>query len=213
MVMSLNFKPRNFSKEVVYRLCYASVLENRSSDEREADKLLATLVATSLKNNPGLGITGMLYYNKDSHGVTQVLEGPEDNVRALFNRIAADYRHVDCEVLSEGRVGKRLHPDFGMAVAKVASEEQTALRRAGRIIRPPRSVKSFDVVRLQYSSFLLAPEGAAQAREMPRATLPAFACTHMHACACMLFACVRTPVHAYMHVFACMYMLLRPGRY
>jgi len=105
--------------------------------------------------------------------VTQVLEGPEDNVRALFNRIAADYRHVDCEVLSEGRVGKRLHPDFGMAVAKVAYEEQMALRRAGRAIRPPRSVKSFDFVRLQYSSFLLAPEGAAQAREILSSILEA----------------------------------------
>jgi len=49
---------------------------------------LADLLAKSHVNNAALGITGMLLY-KDGN-VTQVLEGEEDKVRALYHKIATN---------------------------------------------------------------------------------------------------------------------------
>lgn len=108
----------------------------------------------------------MLFYSKESNSVTQILEGPEDAVRSLFSRIAADDRHMDCDLQSENRVTKRLYPDFGMGLVRTTEDKPAALFARGRAIRPPRSKKAFDIVRLQYSSELVAPGGVGEARDM-----------------------------------------------
>lgn len=82
----------------------------------DADYILAHIVATSCKNNPRREISGTIYYNRQTCGVVQILEGPEAAVRSLYADILADPRHRGCEVLKEQYLATRQHEGFGMAM-------------------------------------------------------------------------------------------------
>jgi hypothetical protein len=89
-------------------LVYCSSATNAFS---EAD--LVALLSQSRENNARLDITGMLLY-KDGNFI-QVLEGPDDAVRQLFNTISADYRHRGVIKLLERPVEERHFADWSMA--------------------------------------------------------------------------------------------------
>lgn len=74
---------------------------------------LVELLARSRQNNERLGVSGMLLY-KDGN-VMQVLEGGEQNVHALYARIARDPRHTGLIVLLEGTMEARQFPNWSMA--------------------------------------------------------------------------------------------------
>lgn len=76
------------------------------------DTDLLALLETSRVNNAAAGITGMMIYHQ-GHFV-QVLEGPEDAVRATYDRIARDTRHRDVSVELEDHVEERGFPDWSM---------------------------------------------------------------------------------------------------
>lgn len=76
------------------------------------EKELAELLRRSRENNESLGISGMLVHR---HGMfLQVLEGPEQKVRELFRRIAADPRHEHVDILIEMNVDKPAFADWSM---------------------------------------------------------------------------------------------------
>lgn len=78
------------------------------------------IVNTARSVNPGLGITGALI-TRDGMFI-QVLEGPSENVRPLFEKISHDPRHSNViKVLSE-QVDQRLFPDWSMAYPKISLE-------------------------------------------------------------------------------------------
>jgi hypothetical protein len=64
------------------------------------------------KNNPRLGITGMLCFTKDVF--VQVLEGGRDNVCDLFNAIVRDDRHVDVRLLVYEEISERRFGNWTM---------------------------------------------------------------------------------------------------
>ncbi len=59
------------------------------------------------------GVTGLLLATGDRF--MQVLEGPEDSVEVAMDRIRADSRHRDVEVLTDGPTDARAFPDWSMA--------------------------------------------------------------------------------------------------
>jgi hypothetical protein len=62
---------------------------------------LLAILRKSKANNPALGVTGVLCF---SEGIfLQVLEGGRSAVNRLYNRIAADDRHTQVELLSVRR--------------------------------------------------------------------------------------------------------------
>ena len=73
----------------LYTLKYSSTL---TASPAEADTILATVLACALRNNPSLGITGMMYYDRSTLGLVQVLEGPKAAVEGLYTKICADDR-------------------------------------------------------------------------------------------------------------------------
>lgn len=79
----------------VYSLVYSSTASQAFSD---AD--LDALLAEARSFNSSHGITGILLYR--SGRFVQFLEGEEQRVRALLDRIAADPRHRDVRVLTDG---------------------------------------------------------------------------------------------------------------
>ena len=57
-------------------------------------------------------ISGLLLYGDED--IIQVIEGPEDNVHALFQTIAADARHYDVIILADGPVPERAFAEWSM---------------------------------------------------------------------------------------------------
>lgn len=89
------------------RITYVSV----ESKNLTADDLLAILAQCN-KNNPENDITGMLIYGNGTF--LQTLEGPEDAVKALSNKISKDRRHKNFQILSETTISERTHHAFSM---------------------------------------------------------------------------------------------------
>ena len=96
------------------RLTYTSKLLVASRSRVTAYRMLQEILRSAIVNNQRASISGVLFLNPDSFQILQVLEGPPDAVRALFNTISKDLRHENCVMLSDERVGERSYSDWGM---------------------------------------------------------------------------------------------------
>ncbi len=74
---------------------------------------VAQILASSRCNNPRVGVTGALMFNRGCFA--QVLEGPRAAVEATFERIQRDPRHSDVMLLQFAPVGRRGFPAWSMA--------------------------------------------------------------------------------------------------
>jgi len=98
---------------MLVRLMYAS----RAVPALDQEELSAILRKSKV-NNPALGITGVLCF---SGGIfLQVLEGGRSAVNRLYNRIAADPRHTQIELLSYEEVGERRFAGWAMGQVNMA---------------------------------------------------------------------------------------------
>ena len=96
--------------EAVFRLIYRSrslMPANTASAE------LAKIFSTARANNKASDITGALMMHEA--WFAQVLEGPEDKVRALFEKIKTDKRHDVVETRTQGMVSGRAFARWAMA--------------------------------------------------------------------------------------------------
>lgn len=92
---------------MLVRLMYAS----RALPAVDQEELLAIL-RQSKSANPVAGITGVLCF---SGGIfLQVLEGGRSAVNRLYNRIAADPRHTEVELLLYQEIGERRFAGWSM---------------------------------------------------------------------------------------------------
>lgn len=82
---------------------------------------LLELLTLSRANNSKLGLTGMLLYRNGEF--VQVLEGPEQEVRALVHKIKQDPRHTNVVKLLEGYCDERQFPYWYMGFCDVDSSE------------------------------------------------------------------------------------------
>jgi hypothetical protein len=94
---------------MLVRLMYAS----RAAAGVDQDELVA-IVRKSKANNPALGITGVLCMCLNERIFMQVLEGGRTGVNRLYNRIAADPRHTDVELMSYEEIGERRFAGWSM---------------------------------------------------------------------------------------------------
>jgi hypothetical protein len=83
------------------------------------------ILATSARNNPARGITGLLLFN--GRNFLQLLEGEESEVAALMERITSDARHSGVSVLDHRTIDERTCPDWAMKRVLIA--ESIANRR------------------------------------------------------------------------------------
>ena len=98
---------------MLVRLMYAS----RAVPAVDQEELLAIL-RKSKASNPPQGITGVLCF---SEGIfLQVLEGGRSAVNQLYNRIVADPRHADVELLSYQEIGERRFAGWSMGQVNMA---------------------------------------------------------------------------------------------
>lgn len=105
---------------MLVRLLYAS---------RAAAKLTPSIVDSimeqSRKNNPGLGITGILCFSDDLF--MQVLEGGRDEVCELFNMIVRDDRHLNVRILNYEEISERRFGGWTMGQVNVAKVNPSLL--------------------------------------------------------------------------------------
>lgn len=83
------------------------------------------ILATSARNNPAHGITGLLLFN--GRNFLQLLEGEEAEVAGLMDTITADPRHAGVSVLDKRQIAARACPDWAMKRVLIA--ESIASRR------------------------------------------------------------------------------------
>ncbi|MDO9113098.1 MAG: BLUF domain-containing protein [Polaromonas sp.] len=90
------------------RLLYISdAVEGLTDDSIDA------ILKSAEKNNPPLGITGLLVFGGGLF--TQVLEGPEQNVLKKYVKIMADPRHRNCRLVYITPTAERIFKDVSMA--------------------------------------------------------------------------------------------------
>jgi hypothetical protein len=98
---------------MLVRLMYAS----RAVPSVDQDELVAIL-RKSKTNNPAHGVTGVLCF---SQGIfLQVLEGGRSAVNQLYNRVAADPRHTDVELLIYEEIHERRFAGWSMGQVNMA---------------------------------------------------------------------------------------------
>lgn len=77
------------------------------------DDELLDILKVSRSNNETRDITGMLLYKGGNF--MQVLEGPEESINTLIDKIKADPRHKDVSILSREQIQTRQFPSWEMA--------------------------------------------------------------------------------------------------
>jgi hypothetical protein len=100
---------------MLVRLLYAS---RAAAPAAAAAEELGAILRQSKANNPPAGITGVLCCSDNMY--LQVLEGGRTAVNQLYNRIVADPRHKDVELLSYQQIGERHFAGWSMGQVNVA---------------------------------------------------------------------------------------------
>lgn len=78
------------------------------------------ILMQSRKNNPKIEVGGVLYFSNNYF--FQCLEGEQDVVNDLYQRISTDPRHKDIQTLSVKRINQRMFSNWSMKY--VTTEDQ-----------------------------------------------------------------------------------------
>ena len=100
----------------MYELLYTSV-----SPQGLSESELKIILENARSKNSSLGITGMLIYH--DREIMQILEGEEEDVKALYQAISNDSRHRSVEVLYQGTIEHRSFSQWTMAFKLLDPED------------------------------------------------------------------------------------------
>lgn len=89
------------------RLLYLSEATERNTPEK-----ITPILDISRAKNPTIGVCGLLCYS-DLHFV-QFLEGNDQSVMHLYQKITQDTRHQNCQLLHLSVIRKRVFHDWSM---------------------------------------------------------------------------------------------------
>ena len=81
--------------------------------------VLDSILEQSCKNNPRIGITGLLCFTKNIF--VQIIEGGRDEVNQLFLAIARDDRHREVQLLAFDEVSQRRFSNWTMGQVDIDS--------------------------------------------------------------------------------------------
>lgn len=88
---------------------------------------LKDILEVSQKNNPPVGLTGMLCYGNSKF--LQVLEGNRKYVSETYNRIIQDPRHFNTELIYFAEVDARYFSEWSMRVLDLGEYVPATLKR------------------------------------------------------------------------------------
>jgi len=87
------------------------------------------ILEQSRRNNPSLGVTGVLCFSDDVF--IQILEGGRDEVCELYNAIAADPRHVKVRLLVYEEISERRFGGWTMGQVNIRKISPSLLLKYG----------------------------------------------------------------------------------
>ena len=90
-----------------------SLIYVSSSVRQLSDDELLDILKVSRENNSTKDVSGLLLYKGGNF--MQVLEGPDEVVKALYEKIKLDPRHRDVSIISQEQIAKRQFPAWEMA--------------------------------------------------------------------------------------------------
>lgn len=105
----------------MYHLVYISYATRSLSDQD-----LLKILQSSRENNKALGITGMLIYLHERF--IQALEGNEQKVQALFEKIKMDPMHKKVTLILEGTSRHRLFKNWSMGFKNLSNTDFSNLK-------------------------------------------------------------------------------------
>jgi len=94
-----------------------SIVYVSSASRLLTDRELVDLLTTNQRNNAALGITGLLLYKGGNF--MQVIEGPDEAVLRLYEKIQRDPRHRDVYLLRQIFIQDREFPNWSMGFQNV----------------------------------------------------------------------------------------------
>jgi len=119
---------------MLVRLLYAS-----RAAEAVHESLIEAILQQSRRNNPELGITGVLCHGGDVF--LQALEGGRDSVNTLYNRIVCDRRHKRVTLLAYEEIAERRFGGWTMGLVNLAKiNSSTLLKYSERATIDPYAV-------------------------------------------------------------------------
>lgn len=113
----------------LFRLSYASISTIQEQGGGRDDPEIARILSECRRNNARLEIGGALHYRDGYY--FQVLEGPEEGVKEIYDRISQDPHHRDVRTLEARRVSKRRFPHWSMKYVPDVPRLGTLLERHG----------------------------------------------------------------------------------
>lgn len=123
------------TSKIYYHVYVSSAVDLMSSDE------LLKLLTVSRNNNSQIGITGMLLH-KDGNFI-QAIEGPEDQVRKLLEKIRKDSRHRGVITLVEGYTDQRQFSEWTMGFYELNSPEAKLIPGYSEFLNVPLTEAEF----------------------------------------------------------------------
>jgi hypothetical protein len=102
---------------------------------------LIDLLAKSRENNSRLGVTGMLLFKEGKF--LQALEGEEETVTGLYNKISLDPRHDQCMIVSRSRLAGRDFPDWSMGFQDLATADVLKVPGFSSFLDTPLNAANF----------------------------------------------------------------------
>lgn len=119
------------------RLWKLSYISTAVAAPEEALRQLREICARSGERNARAGISSIATVHRGRFA--QVLEGPEDAVRALLRRIMGDPRHHSFTILADGPIVARRYSDWAMAYrdpkAFIADQIEDILKQTADVVR------------------------------------------------------------------------------
>jgi len=131
----------------MYQLVYVSEETRPFSDDD-----LVELLKTSRRNNIQVDVTGILLYKNGRF--VQVLEGPEEAVRSVFDIIKADERHTNISVAIEQSVDEREFGEWEMGFARVADAAQDGVEGVSNFMEGDATSEEVHAQKTKVLSFL-----------------------------------------------------------
>ena len=100
----------------MHQIIYVSAATHLFSDQELLD-----LLSHSRESNQRCGVTGMLLYKEGDF--MQVIEGEQDVIRRLFERISLSKRHSMVTVLADAPVQERAFADWSMGFRNLSPQD------------------------------------------------------------------------------------------
>ncbi len=94
------------------QLVYVSKRKAKCTEEE-----INNILAACKRNNPNLGITGVLLYSRDKF--IQLVEGENKTIMSLYDKIRDDSRHENCVMVSLSPIKEKSFPSWHMGSKKM----------------------------------------------------------------------------------------------